>query len=322
MIHKHAEDHLRVPDRVMWQTESYAKDTYRNWSLVHDYDYIIGDFIWTGIDYLGESGIGRWWYDGDVPGEHYERPLYPWHAAYCGDIDLTGWRKPISHYRNLLYNDTEKLYMAVREPDGYYGKIRTGLWTAYPSWESWNWPGHEGKDIEVEVYSKYPLVRLYLNDKLVGEKSVSRRTEMKAVFALTFEPGTLKVEGWENGVVKDCKILSTASEPAEIRTIVENREMKADGADLSFVQIEIVDKEGRVCPNASVELEAVVTGPGKLAAFGNADIKDPDTYADHTHKSWKGRGLAVVRSTNKAGNVKLTIKSKGLKSSTEIIRSR
>ena len=322
MIHKHAEDHLRVPDRVMWQTESYAKDTYRNWSLVHDYDYIIGDFIWTGIDYLGESGIGRWWYDGDVPGEHYERPLYPWHAAYCGDIDLTGWRKPISHYRNLLYNDTEKLYMAVREPDGYYGKIRTGLWTAYPSWESWNWPGHEGKDIEVEMYSKYPLVRLYLNDKLVGEKSVSRRTEMKAVFALTFEPGTLKVEGWENGVVKDCKILSTASEPAEIRTIVENREMKADGADLSFVQIEIVDKEGRVCPNASVELEAVVTGPGKLAAFGNADIKDPDTYADHTHKSWKGRGLAVVRSTNKAGNVKLTIKSKGLKSSTEIIRSR
>lgn len=78
-----------------------------------------------GIDYLGESGIGRWWYDGDVPGEHYERPLYPWHAAYCGDIDLTGWRKPISHYRNLLYNDTEKLYMAVREPDGYYGKIRS-----------------------------------------------------------------------------------------------------------------------------------------------------------------------------------------------------
>ena len=322
MIHKHAEDHLRVPGRVMWQTESYAKDTYRNWSLVHDYDYIIGDFIWTGIDYLGESGIGRWWYDGDVPGEHYNRPLYPWHAAYCGDIDLTGWRKPISHYRNLLYNDTEKLYMAVREPDGYYGKIRTGLWTAYPSWESWNWPGHEGKDIEVEVYSKYPLVRLYLNDKLVGEKCVSRYTEMKAVFAIPFEPGTLKVEGWENGVVKDSRILSTASEPAEIRTIVENREMKADGADLSFVQIEIVDKEGRVCPNASVELEAVVTGQGKLAAFGNADIKDPDTYVDHIHKSWKGRGLVIVRSTNKAGNVKLTIKSKGLKSSTEIIQSR
>lgn len=322
MIHKHAEDHQRVPDRVMWQTESYAKDTYQNWSLVHDFDYIIGDFIWTGIDYLGESGIGRWWYDGDVPGEHYERPLYPWYAAYCGDIDLTGWRKPISHYRNLLYNDTEKLYMAVREPDGYYGKIRTGLWTAYPTWESWNWPGHEGKNIEVEVYSKYPIVRLYLDDKLVGEKVVGRETEMKAVFSLPFKPGTLKVEGVENGVVKDAKMLSSASEPVAIRTKVENREMKADGTDLSFVQIEIVDREGRVCPNASVELEAIVTGSGVLAALGNADIKDPDTYADQIHKSWKGRALAVVRSTKKAGKVKLTIKSKGLKTSAEIIQSR
>lgn len=321
MIHKHAEDHQRVPDRVMWQTESYAKDTYRNWSLVHDFDYIIGDFIWTGIDYLGESGIGRWWYDGDVPGEHYERPLYPWHAAYCGDIDLTGWRKPISHYRNLLYNDTEKLYMAVREPDGYYGKIRTGLWTAYPTWESWNWPGYEGKDIEVEVYSKYPIVRLYLDDKLVGEKGIGRETEMKAVFSLPFKPGTLKVEGVENGVVKDTKMLSSASEPVAIRTKVENREMKADGADLSFVQIEIVDREGRVCPNASVELEAIVTGSGELAALGNADIKDPDTYVDQIHKTWKGRALAVVRSTKKTGKVKLTIKSKGLKTSAEIIQS-
>lgn len=321
MIHKHAEDHQRVPDRVMWQTESYAKDTYRNWSLVHDFDYIIGDFIWTGIDYLGESGIGRWWYDGDVPGEHYERPLYPWHAAYCGDIDLTGWRKPISHYRNLLYNDTEKLYMAVREPNGYYGKIRTGLWTAYPTWESWNWPGYEGKDIEVEVYSKYPIVRLYLDDKLVGEKGIGRETEMKAVFSLPFKPGTLKVEGVENGVVKDTKMLSSASEPVAIRTKVENREMKADGADLSFVQIEIVDREGRVCPNASVELEAIVTGSGELAALGNADIKDPDTYVDQIHKTWKGRALAVVRSTKKAGKVKLTIKSKGLKPSAEIIQS-
>lgn len=321
MIHKHAEDHQRVPDRVMWQTESYAKDTYRNWSLVHDFDYIIGDFIWTGIDYLGESGIGRWWYDGDVPGEHYERSLYPWHAAYCGDIDLTGWRKPISHYRNLLYNDTEKLYMAVREPDGYYGKIRTGLWTAYPTWESWNWPGYEGKDIEVEVYSKYPIVRLYLDDKLVGEKGIGRETEMKAVFSLPFKPGTLKVEGVENGVVKDTKMLSSASEPVAIRTKVENREMKADGADLSFVQIEIVDREGRVCPNASVELEAIVTGSGELAALGNADIKDPDTYVDQIHQTWKGRALAVVRSTKKAGKVKLTIKSKGLKPSAEIIQS-
>ena len=90
---------------------------------------------------LGESGIGRWYYPGDIPGEHWEGALFPWHGAYCGDIDLTGWRKPISHYRSMLYNNTEKLYMAVREPSPESGKIKQTLWSVWPTWESWTWPG-------------------------------------------------------------------------------------------------------------------------------------------------------------------------------------
>ena len=129
MIHKSESDHERVPSRVMMQTESYPRDAWKCYRKVTDYSYIIGDFVWTAIDYLGESGIGRWYYTGDVPGEHWERPLFPWHAAYCGDIDLTGLRKPISHYRSMLYNeDKEQLYMAVREPDGYNGQVKTTLW--------------------------------------------------------------------------------------------------------------------------------------------------------------------------------------------------
>ncbi len=321
MIHKEAGDHQRVPSRVMWQTESYPKDTYRNWTLVHDKDYIICDFVWTAIDYLGESGIGRWWYQDETPGEHYQRDLFPCHASYCGDIDLTGWRKPIGHYRNLLYNDTEKLYLAVKEPNDYYGNITTGLWAVWPTWESWNWPGHEGKDIDVEVYSRYPMVRLYLNDQLIGEKAVSRETEMKAVFTLPYQEGCLKVEGVEAGVVKETRTLESASEPYAIRTTVENRQMKANGQDLSFVQVEIVDRQGRVCPNATVELQTTVRGQGTLAAMGNADIKDCDSYVDATHKTWKGRALIVVRSTGKPGKATLTVKSNGLKSSSETIKS-
>ena len=162
MIHESESDHRRDPSRVMIQTESYPKDAWSNYRKVKDHSYIIGDFVWTALDYLGESGIGRWYYDGDVPGEHYHRPLYPWHAAYCGDIDLTGLRKPISHYRDMLWNeDSEHLYIAVREPDGYKGKINTTLWGTWPTFESWNWPGHEGKEIEVEVYSHYPSSRTY-----------------------------------------------------------------------------------------------------------------------------------------------------------------
>lgn len=313
MIHKSETDHQRVPDRIMWQTESYPKDAFKNWAKVHDNDYIIGDFVWTGIDYLGESGIGRWWYDGDVAGEHYHRPLYPWHAAYCGDIDLTGWRKPISHYRSMLYNDNEKLYLAVKEPDGYKGKIRTGLWAVWPTWESWNWPGHEGKDIEVEVYSKYPKVRLTLNDKLIAEKEVNRQTEFKAVFTIPYQEGTLKVEALQNGKVMENRELATASEPVAIRTIAEDKQMKADGEDLAFVQVEAIDKDGRVCPNAEIKLQLQVSGAGVLAAAGNADIKDLNPYTDNQMTTWKGRGLIVVRSNGKSGNAKLMIKAEGMK---------
>lgn len=129
LIHKSEGDHQRVPSRIMMQTESYPNDAWKNFRKVQDYPYIIGDFVWTGMDYIGESGIGRWYYEGDVPGEHYERPLYPWHASYCGDIDLTGLRKPISHYRSMLWNaEGEHLYLAVKEPDGYRGKVKTTLW--------------------------------------------------------------------------------------------------------------------------------------------------------------------------------------------------
>ena len=313
MIHKSEADHQRVPDRIMWQTESYPRDAFQNWAKVNDHDYIIGDFVWTGIDYLGESGIGRWWYDGDVAGEHYQRPLYPWHAAYCGDIDLTGWRKPISHYRSMLYNDTEKLYLAVKEPDGYKGKIRTGLWAVWPTWESWNWPGHEGKDIEVEVYSKYPKVRLSLNDKVIAEKEVNRQTEFKAVFTVPYQSGTLKAEALQDGKVTETRLLATASEPVAVRAIAEDKQLKADGEDLAFVQVEAIDKDGRVCPNAEVKLQLQVTGVGTLAAAGNADIKDLDPYTDNEMTTWKGRGLIVLRSTNKTGMVRLNIKPEGMK---------
>ncbi len=101
-LHRAESDHRRVPSRVIVQTESFPRDAFANWKMVQSNNYIIGDFVWTALDYLGESGIGRWYYPGETPGEHWENDFFPWHGAYCGDIDLTGWRKPISHYRNIL----------------------------------------------------------------------------------------------------------------------------------------------------------------------------------------------------------------------------
>ena len=312
MIHKSEGDHERVPGRVMMQTESYPRDAWKNYRKVTDYPYIIGDFVWTAIDYIGESGIGRWYYDGDVAGEHWERPLFPWHAAYCGDIDLTGLRKPISHYRSMLWNkDGEHLYMAVREPDGYIGKVRTTLWGTWPTFESWNWPGHEGKTIEVEVYSHYPRVRLYHNDRLIDEKPVA---ECKAVFSLPYQPGTLRAEGLQegDGDEKESVSLQTAGEAKTIRLTADNTHLRAD--DLAFVTVELLDANGIVNPIADNLLTASVKGPATIVAFGNADIKDCDYYTDTTHKAWKGRALLVVRNTGGKGRVSVTVQGKGLQS--------
>ena len=306
MIHKSQSDHERVPNRVMVQTESYSRDTWRNYRKVQDEPWVIGDFVWTAIDYLGESGIGRWYYEGEPAKEPWEAPMFPNHAAYCGDIDLTGQRKPISHYRSMLYNkDGEALYMAVREPDGYYGKIHTTMWSVWPTYESWTWPGHEGKNIDVEVYSHEPKVRLYLNDQLVGEKEVSQGM---ATFTLPYQPGTLRAEGGEEKVS-----LKTAGEAKTIRLTADRTTLKADGQDLAFITVELTDGNGIVNLTANNELTASVSGSATLIGFGNADIKDCDRYTDSTHKAWKGRALLVVRSTGKKGKATITVQGKGLK---------
>lgn len=315
MIHKSQSDHERVPNRVMVQTESYSRDTWRNYRKVQDEPWVIGDFVWTAIDYLGESGIGRWYYEGEPAKEPWEAPMFPNHAAYCGDIDLVGQRKPISHYRSMLWNkDGEQLYMAVREPDGYYGKIHTTMWSVWPTYESWTWPGHEGKNIDVEVYSHEPKVRLYLNDQLIGEKEVAQGM---ATFTLPYQPGTLRAMAGGESVS-----LQTAGEATAIRlsvsTPLHNREgkgvgLQADGQDLAFITVELTDADGTVNLTANNELTASVSGAATLIGFGNADIKDCDRYTDSTHKAWKGRALLVIRSTGKKGKASITVQGKGLK---------
>lgn len=305
-------DHQRVPSRMIVQTESYPKDAFVNWKLVQDNSYVLGDFVWTAIDYLGESGIGRYYYSGETPGENWDNDMFPIHAAYCGDIDLIGWRKPISHYRSMLYNDNEKLYMAVREPAPEPLEIKETWWSVYPTWESWTWPGFEGRKIDVEVYSKYPEVRLYQDNKLVGEQATGRDQEFKATFSVPYTAGVLKAVGVENGKEMESTILQTAGEPAKIELVADRKEMKADGGDLIFVTVEMMDKNGVQQPNANNRLTFKVEGEGTIAGVGNADIRDTDPYVSNTRKAWKGRALVVIKSTYTAGPIRLWVTSAGL----------
>ena len=305
MIFKHATDHQRDPERVMWQTESYPRDAFRNWAYVADYPYIVGDVVWTGLDYMGESGIGRYYYEGERPGESFAPGGQPdWHGAYCGDVDVTGWRKPISHYRDMLWNDTPGLYMAVREPDGYHGVIKETMWSVWPTWESWTWPGWEGKSIDVEVYTKSPEVKLYLNDRLIGTKAVDRSTEFKAVFSVPYEAGVLRAEAEGRSVS-----LATAGAPARLRLTADRRVLKADGQSLAFVIVEVVDKDGHVCPEAAIPCDVSVSGQGCLMSAASADLKDREPATSPKVTTWKGRAMIVVRSSQRKGKVRINVTS-------------
>jgi len=332
MIFKHASDHERDPKRVIWQTESYPRDAFRNWAIANDYPYVVGDIVWTGLDYLGESGIGRNYYKGEREGESWIEGGQPeWHGAPCGDVDITGWRKPISHYREMLWGPTPgpsrgegSIYLAVKEPNGYHGEIHTTMWSVWPTWESWTWPGWEGKPVEVEVYTKAPEVKLYLNNQLIGTKQVNRDTEYKAVFSVNYEPGVLRAVASSPSSISNSSSLSsqlvTAGEPARLRLTPDRTVMKADGQSLAFITVEVLDSKGNVCPEAAIDCEAVVKGQGSLLAFASADLKDIEPYTTPRVKTWKGRALLVVRSGKKKGKTQIGIKSQLPAASTVIVQ--
>lgn len=314
MMHKAESDHERCPDRIMWQTESYPRDAFMNWKHTVDRPYIIGDIVWTGLDYLGESGIGQFYYEGDPRGEHYIGKHFPFHGAYCGDVDMTGWRKPISHYRDMLWNAKDgdnDIYMAVKEPDLYTnGKISETQWSVWPTWESWNWKGWEGKDIDVDIYTKAPAVRLYLNDKLVAEQKVDVSTEYKATITLPYRSGTLRAVTLDkNGNEGASSILRTSGEPASIRLTADRSIISADGEDLSYITMEVVDKDGNVVPDASVTADVNVTGATTLKSAASASFKDLEPLASPQVTTYKGRAIIVVRSKAKGGNSTITVTS-------------
>lgn len=314
-------DHKRVPSRIIVQTESYPKDAFANWNLVQNNTYVIGDFVWTAMDYLGESGIGRWYYSGEVPGEHWEHDFFPWHGAYCGDIDLIGWRKPISHYRSLLYNSKEKLYMAVKEPVPVPLEIKQTWWSVWPTWESWTWPGYEGVDMEVEVYSQYPQVRLYLNGRLIGQKETNIKQEHKATFSVPYSSGQLKAVGVEQEKEVESVILQTAGVESKIKLTADRDVILANGQDVSYVNVEVTDSNGVIQPNAVNRLHFRIEGAGVIAGVDNADLKDYEMYVSDTRRAWHGRALVVIRSTHTEGDIKLIVTSPELFESSIVIKA-
>ena len=310
MIFKHKSDHERCPERVIWQTESYPADAWRNYEIVAQNQYVIGDIVWTGLDYLGESGIGLWRYSSWPQGEHWQNTQFPAHGAYCGDVDITGFRKPISYYRDIIWNGSraaETIHLSVCEPNGYTDSIKTTAWSTWPTWDCWNWPGWEGRPIDVEVYAAGKNVKLYLNDQLVGEQAVK---QCKATFTINYQPGTLRAE-----CDGKSSTLKTAAAPAKLALKPDRTQYATDRNDVAFIDITLTDKAGNPCAMSADEISVTVVG-GELLAFGTADLRDNTNIHDTNHRLFHGRAQAIVRLPKGNKPVTLTAKGKGIAAAT------
>ncbi len=310
---RHEADHARLPKRVMYASESYQQEAYLHWAIMQQAPWVIGDFVWSAIDYLGESGIGRVFPAGEEPRKHWEGSHWPWRGAYCGDIDLTGWRKPISHYRQIVWDRGERLFAAVEVPSPDGQPWQTTPWSLVPELPCWTWAGHEGEPLTVNVYSRWPRVRLRLNGEVVGEAVTGEAEAFRAQFGVPYVAGELVAAGLEaDGTEKEMFVLRTSGEAAGLNVVVDRTTLAADGEDLAFVTIEAVDAAGVWRADDTRRVRVVVEGAGTLAALGTGDPAAPGSYLESERALWQGRALAIVRTTDEAGVIRLRVLADGL----------
>jgi beta-galactosidase len=246
---------------------------------------------------------------------------FPWHAAACGDLDLTGYRKPQSYYRDIVWNGGDRVFATVRLPEPEGKKIIATGWAVYPTSPNWTWPGHEGKNLQVDVYSAVEKVQLFLNDKLIGEQPTGLDQEFKTTFSVPYKPGTLKAVGIRNGRPVVENVLATPGNASKLRLTADRTVVHADGEDLSFVTVEAADAEGRWQPQADQEIQFSIGGPGVIAAVGNGDGQDAASYQGDRRKLYQGRALIVVRTSKQSGRITLTAKTAGLKEAVTTIQA-
>jgi beta-galactosidase len=302
-------DHERHPQRMIIGTESTAGEAFDHWTLVRQHLHILGDFVWTSLDYLGESGIGREYYEGE-PADFL--PGYPWHQAYCGDLDLCGYKRPQSYYRDILWGRGEKLYIAVHAPLPE-GKATTMSYWGWPDvWSDWNWRGHEDQILKVYVYSACDAVELFLNGRPLGRQPTTELERHIAAFDVPYQPGVLKAIGFSDGQVAAEKELLTVGEPTRIRLTAEQTAILAGESDLCFVIVEILDEHNHLHPSSEQEIFFTTQGAGSIAAVGNGNPLSMENYTGNSRRAFRGRCMVVLKSNGEPGRIVLRAQADGL----------
>ena len=342
---RYESDHEKFPERIMYGSETYPNAIAGNWQLVEKHPYVIGDFVWTAIDYIGEAGLGHALERSDR-GRWIQLLAWPWFNAWCGDIDLIGNKKPQSYYRDVVWGE-RPIAMAVRPSvtDGEYEDALGWCWTAEEN--HWNWHdrayydgpnkcsylpvdirpekydnatlkagvvhdvnGHRSDSLRVNVYTRESRVRLSINGRVIGEQDVNPDT-YTASFRVAYEPGELKAE-----VVKGKKasiVFRTSGTPAAIQFEPVNKDITASHNDLAYIYIKVVDAVCNLCPTAEIPLDIKTSGTRHIAIAGTGHPYDVRSFRSLTPTTFRGQALLIIQPQEKKGDVTITVTSPKLK---------
>ena len=292
-------------------TETFPFLAYDFWKETERLPFVIGDFVWTSIDYLGESGIGRVTVDDPTP--FFVANPWPYHLANCGDIDICGFKRPQSYYRDLLWGVRTAPFIAVLDPQLFGKKLQFNQWGWEPVIDSWSFPEQEGKQTHVHVYAVDEEVELFVNGVSAGRKLAGAAQKNKTIFEVTYQPGTIEAVNYSGGKEMGRTSLKTTGSPVALRAAVDHPEIHCEFGDLAYVTVDIVDPDGLVVKWADPEVSFEVTGAGELIAIGTANPLSEELYMGNKRKAWNGRLMAVVRSTGQAGDIILKASADGLK---------
>lgn len=311
------------PNAIIVGSETFAKEAPYSWQLMRDYPQIIGDFVWTAWDYIGEAGCGsvRYFSDeqieamGGMPqggGFGFTTfPIgYPFRLAHDGDFDLLGYDRPLGHFRQAVWGSPETYVCAM--PPKYMTMFEDiSKWTWPEVKHSWSWPGDEGKTTRVEVYSSAEEVELLLDGESLGKKPAGRAANYRTCFDVTYAPGTLTAISYTAGKEVSRDEISTVGEAVAIELKPETCCAKACPKSFIYVNVEFVDADGKRVPTVTQLASAKVEGAATLASFASSAAETTENYTAGIFTSREGRLQAILRSNGESGTAKLIVSAEG-----------
>jgi beta-galactosidase len=254
-----------------------------------------------------------------------KKEFYPWSHAFCGDIDICGWKRPQSYYRDVLWKNSDQPYIFVVPPEPSFDinpeKMSWSKWEWHDVVRSWNWEEFKGEDLEVHVYNPSQSIELFLNERSLGKKKTNRQNEWIAKWTVPFEPGVLKAINYNQSKPVSSDEIRTANHPVKIELVPDRMNLKADGQDLCYIAVELVDESGYRNPTITQMVEFEIMGAGSIIAVGSSNPMSIESYQKPYRNTYQGRCLVIIKSDKNPGIIQFKAKTADLPVADIIIRS-